>query len=92
MNVLLGLTKGGNSVGGLERRIEELEARVAALERCIPVEHAEHEELEALKEELSKPVERTPEEVAKALSIVGIGEGPRDLSRNFRKYLRGEKR
>ncbi|MGQ9533415.1 MAG: hypothetical protein ACUVTQ_11550 [Desulfotomaculales bacterium] len=78
-------------MGGLERKVEELEARVAALERCMPFEHAEHEEVEALKEELSRPVERTPEDVAKALSIVGIGKGPRDLSRNFRKYLRGEK-
>jgi len=77
-------------VGGLERRVEELEARVAALERKA-FERAELEELEALKKELSGPVERTAEDVAKALSIVGIGEGPCDLSRNFRKYLRGEK-
>ncbi|MGQ9531751.1 MAG: hypothetical protein ACUVTQ_02975 [Desulfotomaculales bacterium] len=59
-------------MGGLERRVEELEVRVAALERMAS-ERAEHEELEALKDELSRPVERTPEEVAKALSIVAKG-------------------
>lgn len=79
-------------MGTLEQRIEELEARVAALEKLVAWECArDEEELELLKEELSRPAERTSEDIARALRVAGIGEGPGDLSRNFRKYLRGER-
>jgi len=78
-------------VSRLERKIEDLEARIAALERRIASERAESEELKALKKELARPAKRTAEDIEKALSIVGTGEGPTDLSRNLRKYLLGER-
>lgn len=53
-------------------------------------ERAESEELKALREELAGPVERAAEDIEKALSIVGTGEGPGDLSWNLRKCLRGK--
>ncbi|NPV29898.1 MAG: hypothetical protein HPY58_09665 [Firmicutes bacterium] len=74
----------------LKRKIEDLEARIAALERHVASERAGSEELEALREELARPVERTAGDIEKALSIVGTGEGPGDLSRNLRKCLRGK--
>jgi len=43
------------------------------------------------KKRLSKPPERTTKEIRWALGIVGIGEGPKDLSENMRVYLRREK-
>ncbi|MEW6275459.1 MAG: hypothetical protein AB1556_10180 [Bacillota bacterium] len=68
---------------GLEERIDQLEARVCDLERKINV----GSDLELLRKELSKPVERSPEEICRALKIVGMGEGPRDMAKNFRRYL-----
>ncbi|NSW83909.1 MAG: hypothetical protein HPY90_11685 [Syntrophothermus sp.] len=59
----------------LEQRIEELEARVAALERLMAWERArDEEELELLKEELSRPVERTPEESREPLGSRGLAK------------------
>lgn len=43
------------------------------------------------KKRLSKPAKRTVKEIRWALGIVGIGEGPKDLSENMRAYLRREK-
>jgi len=43
----------------LEKKISELEARIRKLERKLSVDT----ELSALKEELTKPVERTPEDI-----------------------------
>jgi hypothetical protein len=43
------------------------------------------------KKRLSKPAKRTAKEIRWALGIVGIGEGPKDLSENMRAYLRREK-
>ena len=43
------------------------------------------------KKRLSKPVNRTAKEIRWALEIVGIGEGPKDLSENMRVYLRRDK-
>jgi hypothetical protein len=40
---------------------------------------------------MGKPVERSEAAIERALSIIGIGEGPEDLSVNLRAYLRGEK-
>lgn len=43
------------------------------------------------KKRLSKPVKRSAKDIRWALGIVGIGEGPKDLSENMRAYLRREK-
>jgi len=43
------------------------------------------------KKRLSRPVKRSAKEIEWALGIVGIGEGPEDLSENMRAYLRREK-
>ena len=43
------------------------------------------------KKRLSKPVKRSAKEIRWALGIVGIGEGPKDLSENLRAYLRRDK-
>lgn len=67
----------------LERRIEQLELRVAALEKQVSLERTWDDELDLLREELLRPVDRTPEDIDRALAIAGIGEGPSDLSRNF---------
>ncbi|MGQ9498430.1 MAG: hypothetical protein ACUVRC_01590 [Desulfotomaculales bacterium] len=77
-------------MSSLERKIEDLEARIAALERHMASERAESGELRALKEELARPVKRTAKDIEKALSIVGTGEELTDLSRNLRKCLRGK--
>lgn len=79
-------------MSSLERKVEDLEARIGALERHMASEpeRAGSEELETLREELARPVERTAGDIEKALSIVGTGEGPGDLSRNLRKCLRGK--
>ena len=43
------------------------------------------------KKRLRKPVKRSAKEIRWALGIVGIGEGPKDLSENLRAYLRRDK-
>ena len=43
------------------------------------------------KKRLSKPARRNAKEIRWALGIVGIGQGPEDLSENMRAYLRREK-
>ena len=45
----------------------------------------------AVKRRLKKPVQRSKGEIAWALEIAGIGEGPRDLSEKTRQYLSGDK-
>jgi len=40
-----------------------------------------------VKRRLKKPVKRTKREIAWALEIAGIGEGPADLSEKTREYL-----
>ncbi|MBI4526881.1 MAG: hypothetical protein HY695_24055 [Deltaproteobacteria bacterium] len=44
-----------------------------------------------VKRRLKKPVKRTRRDIAWALDIVGIGEGPADLSQRVREYLHGDK-
>lgn len=51
----------------------------------------EERELRKIKQRLKKPVKRTPEEIEKALSIVGIGEGPEDMAEKYRYYLYEER-
>ncbi|TDA70065.1 MAG: hypothetical protein D9V47_03385 [Clostridia bacterium] len=68
-----------------------MEARLTYLEKIIETQRPEKAEIEELRRELARLAERTPEQVAKALSIVGIGEGPPDPARNFRRYLYGSK-
>jgi hypothetical protein len=43
------------------------------------------------KRRLKRPVKRSDKDIEWALGIVGIGEGPPDLSENMRAYLRREK-
>ena len=45
----------------------------------------------SVKERLKKPAERSNRDIAWALKIAGIGEGPEDLSENTREYLHGHK-
>jgi len=40
-----------------------------------------------LKRKLKRPVKRSKKEIAWALEIAGIGEGPENLSKNMRDYL-----
>ncbi|HEV8724932.1 MAG TPA: hypothetical protein VGW77_30315 [Candidatus Binatia bacterium] len=43
--------------------------------------------LTSLKRKLKRPARRSKSEIAWALEIAGIGEGPEDLSKNMRQYL-----
>lgn len=43
------------------------------------------------KKRLKRRVKRSEKDIEWALGIVGIGEGPPDLSENMRAYLRREK-
>ncbi|MBI2211164.1 MAG: hypothetical protein HYU47_11335 [Deltaproteobacteria bacterium] len=43
------------------------------------------------KRRLKTPVKRSKRDIEWALGIVGIGEGPEDLSENMRAYLQREK-
>ena len=45
----------------------------------------------SLKRKLKRPVKRSKKEIAWALGIAGIGEGPADLSKNIREYLSSNK-
>jgi hypothetical protein len=45
----------------------------------------------SLKRKLKKPVKRSKNQIAWALEIAGIGEGPDDLSKNKRAYLSANK-
>lgn len=45
----------------------------------------------AVKRRLKKPVKRSQKEIAWALEIAGIGEGPADLSEKMRDYLHSDK-
>mgnify|MGYP001592476165 CR=1 FL=1 len=45
----------------------------------------------AVKRRLTKPVKRSNRDVAWALKIAGIGEGPAALSENMREYLYRDK-
>ena len=45
----------------------------------------------AVKRRLKKPVKRSKREIAWALEIAGIGEGPTNLSEKTRKYLSGDR-
>jgi hypothetical protein len=47
--------------------------------------------LTSLKRKLKKPAKRSKSEIAWALEIAGIGEGPDDLSKNMREYLSSDK-
>ena len=42
------------------------------------------------KKRLGKPVRRSDKDIKAALKIVGIGQGPQDLSENMRAYLQSE--
>jgi predicted RNA-binding protein with PIN domain len=74
----------------LEQRVNKLELKVKTLEKLL--KKSNQSNLSKLKEELDKPVERTPEDIEEAMSIVGIFDGPKDLARHFRSYLYGEKK
>ena len=43
------------------------------------------------KKRVARPLKRSEKDIKWALGIVGIGEGPEDLSENMRAYLRREK-
>ena len=45
----------------------------------------------SVKRRLKKPVKRSSRDIAWALKIAGIGEGPPDLSENTREYLYSDK-
>ncbi len=74
----------------LEQRINKLESKVKALEKLL--KKSNQSNLGNLKEELDKPVKRTPEDIEEAMSIVGIFDGPKDMAKHFRSYLYGEKK
>ena len=74
----------------IKKRLERLEARLNRLEgqRSVRVGIT----VEELKEKMNTLPQRSPEFIEWALAIAGSGEGPEDLARNFRAYLRGDKR
>ncbi|WP_231115127.1 hypothetical protein [Neomoorella thermoacetica] len=41
---------------------------------------------------ISPPVDRSAEDIEQALKIIGMGAGPRDMAKNFRRYLYEGKR
>jgi len=80
----------------LEQKVEELDVRLRVVEEELARQKTTRPFLgftiEEAKVLLSKPVKRTPEVIERAMQIVGICEGPEDLSVNLRDYLRGERR
>jgi len=78
----------------LQEQVNQLEERVAILEQKVAAKEKRPfgTPLEEVKKLMGKPFERSEETIEKMLSIIGIGEGPEDLSVNLRAYLRGEKK
>lgn len=77
----------------LQSRVVELEERVGRLEKGFPPKgYRIGVSLDEIREELSQPVERTPEEIEEAKKIVGIWHsGVEDLSENLHEYLYGKR-
>ena len=80
---------------GIEERLATLETRIAKLEEQIAAKPPERRDkigmtIEAAREYLNRPAERTPEDIEQALSLIGIlGDDcdlPTDLSENWHDY------
>ena len=74
----------------VKKHLDQLEERVRRLER--QKSSTVGITIEEFKDKWTAPQQRSPELVEWALAIAGIGEGPEDLSRNFRAYLREDKK
>jgi hypothetical protein len=69
-----------------EPMVKEAKARVYARES-----YKRNTAIVSVKRRLKKPIKRSKREIAWALEIAGIGEGPADLSENAREYLYNDK-
>jgi hypothetical protein len=78
----------------LEKRVERLESRMQVVEERIKTKYRRRfgMTLEEVKAYMDNPPKLTPEQIEKAKEIVGIWDGPEDLSEHLRDYLRGDKR
>ncbi len=79
----------------LEKRIEEIEMRLRALEERFEKRGKKIGlSIEEVKGQLMKPQRKLRQkEIKKAKSIIGIWKnGPADLSAHFREYLRGDRK
>jgi len=65
---------------------KEAKARVYARER-----YKRNTAIVGVKRRLKKPIKRSKREIAWALEIAGIGDGPADLSASAREYLYSDK-
>ena len=83
--------RGGDKSADKELAVREAKAQGYAREK--DRRHATHVGLNvaSVKRRLKQPVKRSNRDIAWALKIAGIGEGPRDLSENAREYLYSEK-
>ncbi len=85
--------RGGDKSAGKELAVREAKAQGYAREK--DRRHATHVgvglNVASVKRRLKQPVKRSKRDIAWALKIAGIGEGPRDLSENAREYLYSDK-
>ncbi len=78
----------------LNERLTNMEERVRRLEDELRFQRYPKIGLtiEEAKARIREPVRRSPESIKQALEIIGMFEGPEDLSENLHSYLYGDKR
>ena len=81
----------GKKFTGKEPMVKEAKARPYARKKAEKSATRAAINIGSVKRRLKKPVKRTDKDVAWALEIAGIGEGPEDLSENMREYLYGDR-
>ena len=74
-----------------EPRVKEAKARVYGREKDKENIAKIALKIASVKRRFKKPIKRSKKEIAWALEIAGIGEGPADLSENAREYLYNDK-
>ena len=80
-------TRAGHSSADTEPVVREAKARAYNREKDRKSTAQVASTIAAVKRRLKKPVKRSKREIAWALEIAGIGEGPADLSQKMREYL-----
>jgi hypothetical protein len=83
--------KGSNQSAAREPAVNEARARPYGRQKEKRISAQVALTIAEVKRRLKKPIKRSKKEIAWALEIAGIGEGPVNLSANAREYLHSDR-